>query len=431
MGNAGAASLSSPSTSEWRRGWRVALAAAVGMGVGTGLLAFLAGLFIGPLQADFGWSRSEIALSSLFHLAAVVLLPFLGRLVDRFGSRPIALIAMTLWSGAFIALSLMTGAIWQFYVIQAFMAVVGLATSVVVFTRPVAAWFDKRRGSALGFAIAGTSMTSILLYPLLQAVIAAYGWRAGYLFLGALPIVVGVPIIWRWLSATPVAPVREQKKAAELLPGVSFGVAVRDARFWLLLVAMFAGNIPVGGILNQLQPLLTDKGFDPGVAAMMGSAFSASVAIGRIGGGVLLDRLSPSLVVIVCLSAPIIGAAMMLAPTPPLWVALVATASFGLAQGTEADFLAFFVARYFGIRSYATIYGALMAVAAAALSVGVLVYAAAHDSYGNYGPALMAQMALMAFTVVMLVLCERLSGRRVARAAALAAAQPVMSGMEK
>jgi predicted MFS family arabinose efflux permease len=431
MGDVATADLSPRPASEWRRGWRVAVAAAVGMGVGTGLLAFLAGLFIGPLQAEFGWTRGQIAFASLFHLAAVVLMPFLGRIVDRYGARPTALIALTLWSCAFLGLASMSGALWQFYAIQAFMAVVGLATSVVVFTRPVAAWFDKGRGSALGFAIAGTSMTSIVLYPILQAVIATFGWRVGYLFIGALPIVVGLPLIWRWLSPAPAEAARAPGGAAHVLAGASFGEAARDARFWLLLVAMFAGNIPVGGILNQLQPLLTDKGFDPAIAAMMGSLFAASVALGRIGGGFLLDRWPPSVVVIVCLSAPILGAALMLISVPPLWIAMVAVVTFGVAQGTEADFLAFFIARYFGLRSYATIYGALMAVAAASLSIGVLVYAGAHDAFGSYAPALILQMGLMAFTATMLVLCERLSGRRMARAAQAAAAQAATPGMEQ
>lgn len=431
MAQAASADLNPRLASEWRRGWRVAIAAAIGMGVGTGLLAFLAGLFIGPLQAEFGWTRSQIALASIFHVAAVVLMPFLGRIVDRYGARPTAMIALSLWSCAFVALALMNGEIWQYYVIQAFMAVVGLATSVVTFTRPVAAWFDKARGSALGFAIAGTSMTSIVLYPILQAVILAYGWRVGYLFVGALPIVIGLPMIWRWLSPAPPAKSQSTEEAARPRVGASFGEAARDARFWLLLVAMFAGNIPVGGILNQLQPILTDKGFDPAVAAMIGSVFAASVALGRIGGGILLDRLPPSLVVMVCLSAPIVGAALMLTPAPPLWMATVAVITFGMAQGAEADFLAFFIARYFGIRSYATIYGALMAVAAASLSVGVLVYAGAHDAFGNYGPALMLQMGLMAFTAMTLVLCERLSGRRMARAAQVAAAQSAAPATEQ
>jgi len=431
MAHADTVDLNPPPRSEWGRGWRVAIAAAMGMGVGTGLLAFLAGLFIGPLQAEFGWTRSQIAYSSIFHVAAVVVMPLIGRIVDRFGSRPIALIALSLWSCAFFALASMNGEIWQYYVIHCFMAVVGLATSVVVFTRPIAVWFDKARGSALGFTIAGTSITSFVLYPVVQTVITAYGWRAGFLFLGLLPILIGLPIIWRWLSPAPDHEVAEMKAGnASPRSGVSFSVAVRDPRFWLLLIAMFFGNIPVGGILNQLQPLLTDKGFDPAVAAIMGSLFAAAVALGRIGGGFLLDRLRPSIVVVGCLSAPIIGAAIMLAPNPPLWGAMIAVVTFGLAQGTEADFLAYFIARYFGVRSYATIYGALMAVAAASLSIGVIFYAGAYDTFGSYAPALIGQMGLMALTAALLVFCERLSARRGAGPVGVAEIEPVAQGVQ-
>lgn len=398
---------------EWRVNWRVAVAAALGCGVGSGLSSYTAGLFIEPLQSEFGWSRSEIAAGSLFGLAAIVVMPLLGRLVDVHGARRMGMAGLSLWGLSFVALASMTGPIWQYYLIHTLMAFVAMATGVVIFARPVAQTFDKARGSALGLAMAGTSIATFVLYPVIHAIIDQFGWRVGYLFLGILPLLIGVPVIGLWLKPrSKIAAAGAATQREDAADGTPFLQAIRRPAFWLLLAAMIAGNIPVGGILNQLQPILHGKGFDPATAAMMGSVFAAAIAIGRIACGMLLDRFSPSFVIPACLAAPIVGALILLTPAPPLWAAIFATAAFGLAQGVEGDFLAFLVARYFGLKAYATIYSVLMTSVAASTAIGAVIYAASYDRFGDYAPAFRLQIALFAASALLLVVAEQAYTRR-------------------
>lgn len=99
-------------------GWRVVLAACLGVMAGFGsLFVYTFSVFVEPLAAEFGWSRE--AISSGFAIAAVTLgvcSPLLGRWIDRFGPRRVILASMTIYGCAIASLSLLRSGLWQFYV---------------------------------------------------------------------------------------------------------------------------------------------------------------------------------------------------------------------------------------------------------------------------------------------------------------------------
>jgi MFS family permease len=101
--------------SEFGRGWRAVVSGAVGMGTGLGLYFMLNSVFVIPLSEEFGWERSEVAFSNVISLGALVLLPFLGAVVDRFDSRRVGLVGMFLLGLSYIALSLQPGQLWVYY----------------------------------------------------------------------------------------------------------------------------------------------------------------------------------------------------------------------------------------------------------------------------------------------------------------------------
>jgi len=70
----------------------------------------------------------------------------------------------------------------------------------------------------------------------------------------------------------------------------------------------------------------------------------------------------------------------------------VAAVFLGRAQGAEADFLAYLVPKYFGLRSYGALFGTLLMVVSLALASGAIVFGATHDHFGSYHPALIASI---------------------------------------
>src|ERR1700736_4094441 len=325
----------------------------IGMGAGLGTYVSSSSYFIKPLQAEFGWSRGQVSLTTSTGLLINSLaLPLMGVLIDRYRPRAFILVGSVLFSLAYLALSAMPG---QFVIYVGIVIVISLtaapATSPLLFTKPLVSAFEKSRGVALGFALSGAVIISFIVQPVLRYVISEFGWRAGYgIVLASFALLGGI----RRVSArrAEVTPTEE----AHL--GHTLSEALRDARFWLFGVALVSLSLTAGAFTIHFQPLLSDMGIPGPQAALLGVWFAASIVIGRLIGGTLLDRFWAPGVGFVCLCAPVIGLPLFLG-APPLWLVVVGILLVGFSFGADFNTLAFFTARYFGLRSFGAIIGVL------------------------------------------------------------------------
>ncbi len=177
-------------------GWRVVLAACLGVMAGFGsLFVYTFTVFVKPLGAEFGWSRE--AVSSGFAIGAVTVglcSPLLGRWIDRYGPRRIILPCMTVFGCGIASLSLLRSGIWQFYVTCFVLGVVGNGAAHLAYSRSISTWFQKRLGMALAFVMVGSGLGAMILPVVAQSIISRSGWRAAYAALG-----------WHRVAARPSA----------------------------------------------------------------------------------------------------------------------------------------------------------------------------------------------------------------------------------
>ena len=370
---------------EVRQGWRTLAGCTVGMGSGINMFAATSGFFVKPLAAEFGWARATVALGSVALLLAAMMMPLMGVVIDRRGSRLFVLAGTLMFAAAYVALATMNGSLAVYALILCFIGLfAGPATTALVFSRPLVGTFRSARGLALAIGLSGSVLLAIVVLPVLQDVIARFGWRAGYAFLCPVGLAAGV-LSWSLL------PARRAPDAATDLPaagpsadGATFGEAVRDPRFWLLVGMLLTASLVLGAFQSQLQPLLSDAGIPGRSAALIGAWASASVVIGRIGCGFLLDRFWPPLVASMAVVSPLFGFLVMLQPNPSIPAYALGVVLVGLAQGAEGDILAFFTARYFGLRSFGAIFGPLAMVFGVAYASGGFVGATIFDRTGSY-----------------------------------------------
>lgn len=121
---------------EWRGHWKLVLAAAIGLSYGS-VSAYSIGLFIEPLADEFGWSRVEISGGmSLAALLSVPLAPILGILIDRFGSRYLAVFGVVGTGLCFVMFSLITGSLAQWLGLWVLYAFLSLGSNSTVWGRP-------------------------------------------------------------------------------------------------------------------------------------------------------------------------------------------------------------------------------------------------------------------------------------------------------
>jgi hypothetical protein len=129
-------------------GWWVVLASGVGLAVHFGpIIVATFGVFLKPLSQEFGWNRTQISLAlSLATLGITVALPLVGRLVDRFGTRRVILLAVLLFGLSVLSLAFLSSHLWHFYAIYLLIGVVGSGTTPVPYAKVLSRWFNHRRG---------------------------------------------------------------------------------------------------------------------------------------------------------------------------------------------------------------------------------------------------------------------------------------------
>lgn len=367
-------------------GWRVALAANLGVMAGFGsLFVYTFSVFLKPLSAQFGWSRE--AVSAGFGFAAITVgacSPAIGLLLDRFRPRRIILPCMAAFGVGFASLAFLRPHLWQFYGTCIVIGIVGNGAAQLAYSRAIVTWFRDRLGMALAIVMAGSAIGSIILPLVAETFISHRGWRAAYLGLGMLALALGLPLTWRYVHE------REDREQINVQPsgqpglsGVSWQQGLRSFPFWILIAAILLMAFSQNGVLAHLDALMTDRGVPVEGAALTLSVMGGASLLGRLAVGALLDRFSARRVAFVMLLPPAFGI-LIFSRAATLASGCLATALIGIGAGTEADVIPYLLTRYFGLRSFSTLYGLTWTFYAFAAGIGPVILGRAFDLTGSY-----------------------------------------------
>jgi MFS family permease len=385
---------------EYRRGWPVLLASAVGSGVGLAPIgAYSLGALIAPLVAAFGWSRKDIGAAALFQSFGMLIAgAIVGGLADRYGARSVALISQVLLTVALAALTLMTPHVWSLHLGYFILAILGAGTLPMIWGRAIVGWFIQNRGFALGLSLFGTGIVGAVMPSYVNGLASAFGWRGAYLGMAALPLVIGLPICFLAFREPPKTQAAATSIAAPpdaASQGHTFAEAVRTLCFWQMSVALIIVAIAVSGILVHSLPLLTDRGISRGTAAAIAGLFGIAVIFGRLVSGYFL-------VGAVMFAAPAAACAVLMVSGANLPLSAGAILCCGLSAGAESDVAAYLVAKYFGRRNYGAVYGLVYTLFGIGGGLGPVMVGAVYDKTGSYNLALAADAAAFLLAAILI-----------------------------
>jgi MFS family permease len=400
---------------EFRAGWKVVLAAMLGIGLGLSPVPFYTiGMLAPELAKAFQWPFAAIMGGlPIMTFAVLVASPAVGLLADRYGVRRVALASVVLFSLSFMSFALSSGSLVQFYVTWGVMAIAGAGTLPVTWTRAVNNRFDVRKGLALGLALLGTGVFGFLVKPLTAWLIAEHGWRAAYVVVGALPLVLALPVAWVFFhdvgerSASAADRRSADAARAAATPGMSLGQAAKDWRFWVLALAFVLISFGVGGPIPNMENILKTAGFARGDIVSLAATIGLSVIVGRILGGWLIDRFWAPGVAFVMLAAPAIACWLMAGGAMDTGTARFSIFLIGFAAGVEYDLMAFLTARYFGMKNYSAIYGSLYGFFALGAGIGPVVFGKSFDKTGSYASVLLMSAVMLVAGPAMLLALGR------------------------
>jgi MFS family permease len=375
------------------RGWRVILAAFVGVGVSFApMVPFTFSLFVAPLQGAFGWNRE--AISDAFAIAALTVAavsPAIGSLLDRVPPRRVILPSIVVFATAMASLSLLRGHIAQCYLSYLLLGIVGNGTAQLSYSRSVLTWFRKRRGLALAIVLSGSGTGSIILPIIAQHVISTHGWRSAYLALGAVAL-IGFPLTALFVRNRPV----RNAEAVTSERSVGVGPAFRTRTFWIISVAVMLSAFSMNAIIAHLAAILVGRGVTASSAALALSALGVSAIVARLFTGHLLDRLPAPLVALAVLLIAATGAAII-AYAATSWIGIFGAILMGAGSGSEADVIPYMIAEYFGRKRFATLYGLSWTAYAIGGAIGPILMGHGFDRAGTYVPLSVALFSIPCF----------------------------------
>jgi MFS family permease len=402
---------------EFKRGWRIIVLALIGVATSAAVMPLYGfGVMVVPLQDALGWARGDLLATATFlSFGAVFSSQLAGWMNKKYGMRPVAIVSLLLLPLAFLAMSQVDklgDSVWILYLLFFLTTFAGIGTLQVTWTQLVNLWFDENRGLALAMILSGSGIAGLILPPAITAVVDYWNWRAGFVFLALIPLVITLPLTLRWFAAVPervrVALGTDDPAAGgeALIPGIPFAEGIRSRRYWTINISMVLVASAIIIMVINTVPLLRDKGYSAVEAGRMFSAFGISLVMGRVFVGYLVDRLWAPGVAFVALFLPAVGCFILLLDVN-IYLVIVGIMLVGIGAGAEFDIAAFLVARYFGMRDYSRLFGLQMGVISGGICLAPTLAAYLYETSTSYDIVLNVNMTLFVVGSLMLLTLGR------------------------
>lgn len=383
---------SATAADEWRRGWGLVLASCIGFSFFS-VLTHTMSMFMEPIGKEFGWNRTLLSAGvTISGIATALLSPPFGILIDRYGSRRLALPGIVLTAVGIAAMSFASGSAWQWIGLWLFYAMISISVKTTVWTTAVAGVFERQRALALALTLSGVALAQIVGPPLAYWLIEAWGWRLAYVWLAAGWGGVTLIVCWLFLFDAHDRK-RAEAPTGESRPdftGLTVAEARRDRALWRIGVSNFIIMMVTIGLIVHQVPILTAAGVSRGNAALLSMLVGVSSIAGKLVTGVLLDRYRANLVGGITLSSTALAFLLLIDGITSPALIVVAMLANGYSAGTKLHIASYLTARYSGMRNYGVIYGFMTSLTAAGSALGPLAAGAVHDLAGDYTPFLIA-----------------------------------------
>jgi predicted MFS family arabinose efflux permease len=376
---------------EWHRHGRIVLPSLSGVAL-LGVHAYTLGAMIPSLEQQFGWSRAQISAGLIVPSATGLLLgPVIGSAIDRFGSRTIALVGIPVFCCALALLSVAGPGILSWWLLYGLVGLASLLIFPTVWAAAITRRFDRNRGMALAIVLAGTGLSGAIMPAVTTALIRELGWRQAYVAVAVVCFLIVYPLVLLFferggprLSSDATAP---QPRAPKVRPPYR---SLVSARFLKLAGAVIIFTFCACVLTTNSVPILLGEGFDPMAAAGIAGLVGIGTIIGRLSGGLLLDRVDGRFVALGTCAMPILGAGALIATNHSEGAAMFACLAMGVAGGAEYDASAYLAGRHFEVSAFGFLFGVISAVTMLSAAIAPVAANAIYDATRSYELVLIA-----------------------------------------
>jgi MFS family permease len=372
-------------------GWKVVAGGMFVQSLQSGLFWQAFGAYAALWMADFGWTRTTIAIfAALQRTESGLLGPLHGMFLDRTSVRTVFLVGVFMTGLGMIGISFAGGfaSLLSFYLIASIGASFG---GLLTLMTAVVNHFERRRARALSVLQLGISVGSLAL-PLVAWALVTFGWRPVSFVSGLITIAVGLPIAGL-LRVRPEATAQTQADPSG--DRLGFRQILRSPSFWWMSSGHAAAMAVMSGVgVHFVIFLIEVLGFSVPTAAALVTLMTAVSIVGQVVGGLFGDRIDKRVIA---------GGAMLLHATAMALLAfaggfpmvLIAAVLHGFAWGARGPLMGAMRADYFGRKAFASVMGYSSLIVMIGSVAGPLLVGILTDTTGAYTTAF-ATLAVVA-----------------------------------
>ncbi len=370
-------------------GWWIVASVFLAYALTTGSSQYAFGVFVGPLEETFGWSRTQISASLSFAAVGSFLAPFIGRIMDNYGAKPVMAVCLALMGVSYLLRPLMTE-LWHWYALS-FLQYVGFAGAAGLPSgRLIGIWFGRTRGRVMGISAMGNNFGGLAVAPAIGIIFALTSWQGAYISIAVFAFLIAafaiVVVRETQPKSAPNPQGGRQAQPRPTLTGWTVREATRTKAFYFMMAAMVLGTFTYSAILPQVTAHLTNEGFSVAMASAMLSLLAGMGMVGKLAFGYLAERITARYAMMLSFSGQAAGALLMSVAghTPLMWLAIPL---FGMHMGAFGALFQLMIQESFGIRYFGSIMGLVNMATVVSFAVGPILAGVSFDVTGGYGMA--------------------------------------------
>ena len=373
--------------------------------------SYVFSIFIDSIIEDTGLSRPGI---SVLYMASTgmsaVLVAIVSRLADRYGPRTM-LVAVGLGFGAACFGMATATNILLFYIAFASLRALGQGSLNINSILLVNQWFVSRRGRAIAMMGLGAVLSSAIFPPFARFLIVNIGWREAYGVIGAVAIVLIIPVTLLVVRNRPEdmgmfpdgAPEPLVSETRRTMSGVRKDTRVYSSiNFWLLALSLGTPGLVSTALVFHQTSIFEEKGLSATLAAGVFVIFSGSSAASSLLAGFAVDRIGPKALYAISMVSLLVALVLVVA-VDSVFMAVVYVMVMGVAGGAHHIVQGVIWAHYYGRHGLGRVQGSAMTINFCASAVGPLPLAIFHDLTGTYTVGMLVMMALPVLSILALV----------------------------
>ena len=388
-------------------GWRMVFIAFCVDFIAVGFFFYSYGVFFKAISAELGDSRLGVSIGiTVTQAVGSVLAPFIGRALDKYPLKRVITFGAVAMGSGFLLLGQVQNS-WQFYLVLGLFIGFGAgAMGQLATSKLVSNWFVLKRGTALGFAATGISVSGVVMPAVSAWLIGSFGWRTGFTAYGVITLVVVVPLVLRFVISRPedVGLLPDGERDLTRLPPAKLPLRtaefIRSTSFWLLAIVIGLLFCIQSATLIHMVPQLTDRDISLVAASLVVSVTAGCGVAGKLIFGALMDRWDPRYALWLGIGSQLLGQVVMLLFTDSYPGFMLGAAVFGFGMGGVVPMQGAIVARLFGRASFGRVLGAMRPPASVLHLVGAPFAGWIFDVTGSYRIAFLIFLLLYLLTAV-------------------------------